>query len=183
MPMPNTLPNALQRKNSPAPHGNRSKIPSTSPIEVVIKNGQRRHPLPQQIEHWARTILMRQRCGYAEVGLVFVNDRRMRDYNRQYRGQDKTTNVLAFATEEGGGIPHHGGLGDIVISAETAAREAHQAGKPYPAYLLTLLIHGLLHLFGYDHERSPKDARRMQQRERRLFHALWNSEQPSMPGQ
>ena len=102
------------------------------------------------------------------VSLDFVGDRRMRRLNRQYRGKDSTTDVLAFALQEAGGPPTFL-LGDVVISLHTAVRQAVQGRTPVDQEIIKLIIHGILHLLGYDHERSERDARRMRRREQAIF--------------
>jgi probable rRNA maturation factor len=97
----------------------------------------------------------------------------MRSLNRQYRGKDRTTDVLSFPLREGRFSrvqPHV--LGDIVLSLPAAARQAKAAGEPYHIEIERLLVHGYLHLLGYDHERSRAEARRMDGREQRLREAL-----------
>lgn len=97
----------------------------------------------------------------------------MRTLNRRYRRKDRTTDVLSFAAREGGGPQVPGEpLGDIVISVPTAERQARKDGETLRRSLDRLLIHGLLHLLGYDHERGRRDARRMEARERALLEVL-----------
>jgi probable rRNA maturation factor len=109
----------------------------------------------------------------AELSVVFIGDRAMRTLNRQYRGKDRTTDVLSFSLREGrfGGVQPNL-LGDIVISVPTARKQAVAAGLSMQEELERLLIHGLLHLAGYDHERGPAHARTMQLKERRLLRSL-----------
>ena len=95
----------------------------------------------------------------------------MRDLNHRYRGRDRTTDVLAFAQREGAAGAPDGLLGDVVISLDTARRQARKHRATQGREAERLLVHGLLHLLGYDHERSPAEARRMQRRERAL--ARW----------
>lgn len=110
----------------------------------------------------------------SELSVVIVGDRTIRRLNRDYLGRDKPTNVISFAMQEGdfpGLNPQI--LGDVVISAETAAREAGEGGVEFAARLLFLLLHGMLHLTGYDHERSGEaEARRMEEKEKELFALL-----------
>ncbi len=109
----------------------------------------------------------------AELSVLFVGDRAMRTLNRRYRGRDETTDVLSFSLREGkfpGVQPDL--LGDIVISLPTAARQAAEAGHSLVREIDILLVHGFLHLLGYDHERGGGEARRMKQRERRLLKGL-----------
>ena len=97
----------------------------------------------------------------------------MRTLNRNYRKKDKTTDVLSFAFREGGGTQVRTDmLGDIVISVPVAERQAREDGETLTRSIDRLLVHGLLHLLGYDHERSAAEARRMQTRERRLLEVL-----------
>jgi len=95
----------------------------------------------------------------------------MRRLNRHYRKKDRTTDVLAFPMREGPG-PSSSLMGDIVISVPTAAQQARQLGRSLDEELTTLLVHGILHLCGYDHERSNREARRMQRRERWVLRQL-----------
>jgi probable rRNA maturation factor len=112
----------------------------------------------------------------ADMSILLVGDRRMRHINRRYRHKDRSTDVLAFAFREAGG-PHgfhrdakH--LGDVVISLPTAQRQAKAACRPLEEELVVLLIHGVLHLCGYDHERSKAEALRMARKERQILRSL-----------
>jgi probable rRNA maturation factor len=109
----------------------------------------------------------------AELSILLIGDRAMRTLNRQYRGKDMTTDVLSFSLREGrfGGVQPNM-LGDIVISVPVARQQAVDAGQTIQQELERLLIHGLLHLVGYDHERSAADARTMQLKERSLLRSL-----------
>ncbi len=109
----------------------------------------------------------------AEVSVLLVGDKAMRSLNRRYRGKDRTTDVLSFPLREGRFSRIQTlVLGDIVVSLPAAARQAKAAGEHYLAEIDRLLVHGYLHLLGYDHERSRAEARRMEGRERRLRKAL-----------
>jgi probable rRNA maturation factor len=103
-----------------------------------------------------------------------VDDAEIQIVNRDYLQRDKPTNVISFAMREGEGSdlqPQM--LGDVVISAETAARDAAEAGVSFESELIFLLLHGVLHLLGYDHERGGvEDAERMEAREREIFSLL-----------
>ncbi len=113
-----------------------------------------------------------------ELSLTLTSDLAMRRLNRDFRGIDATTDVLSFSQiEQAGAAPpnplsvkNSPGLpvGDVVISIDTALRQAHELRVSPASRLRRLLIHGFLHLIGYDHERSPADARRMFARERTL---------------
>ena len=107
----------------------------------------------------------------AEVCIALVGDTKMRRLNRTYRNKDRTTDVLAFAYREAGfGVAPL--LGDVVISVPTARRQAKACSHSLDAELLRLLIHGVLHLVGYDHEQSRQQARRMERKETELLDIL-----------
>lgn len=98
----------------------------------------------------------------------------MRIINRDYLGKDRPTNVISFSLQEGdcSGV-NPLALGDVVISADTTAREADEGGIDFFERLSFLLLHGILHLCGYDHERSGEtEAQRMHQKEQQLFRIL-----------
>jgi probable rRNA maturation factor len=104
----------------------------------------------------------------AELTVSLVDDTEMQRLNRAYRGKDRPTDVLAFAMREGRRVPGDDAmLGDVVISLDAAVRQAHRRRASTADEVRTLLIHGVLHLLGYDHER-PAEARRMRARERAL---------------
>ena len=108
----------------------------------------------------------------AELSLVFTDDTEMRAINRQWRGIDKPTNVLSFPgseAEPGGSAGPF--LGDIVLAYQTVAGEARLDGKAFDSHLAHLVIHGFLHLFGYDHE-NEDDAAIMEELERRALASL-----------
>ena len=124
----------------------------------------------------AQRILMAVGEAKSELSVALIGDVRMRRLNREYRKQDRATDVLAFSMRE---APVPSGkrsattmLGDIVISIPTAIRQARAAGRSMNHELATLLIHGVLHLCGYDHERSPREALRMSRREKAVFQMI-----------
>lgn len=104
------------------------------------------------------------------VSVVFTNDRDIHQLNRDYRGKDKPTDVLSFSQIEGECAGEYTeSLGDLVISTDTALRQAQERGHTLAAEILRLLVHGLLHLYGYDHEGvPPREAQRMHRKERAL---------------
>lgn len=97
-----------------------------------------------------------------ELSIAIVSDREMRALNRRWRRKDRATDVLSFPLRE------KGLLGDVVISIDTARRQAREGGWPLSAELRRLLAHGILHCRGYDHG-GPAGARRMAAAERRLL--------------
>ena len=137
-----------------------------------------------RLERSARAILADVGETSAELGILFVGDQRMRGLNRRYRGKDRTTDVLAFAMREAArpqALQQSQGkalslmpdmLGDVVISIPTARRQAKEARRTLDEELACLLIHGILHLCGYDHERGEKEARRMHRRERMILRSI-----------
>jgi probable rRNA maturation factor len=106
--------------------------------------------------------------------VVIVDDEKIRVLNRDYLQRDRPTNVISFPMREGeGGGIQPAVLGDVVISADTAARDAGEAGLPFESELYFLLLHGILHLCGYDHERgTEEEARQMEEKEREIFALL-----------
>jgi len=91
----------------------------------------------------------------SEVSVLFCGDRRMRSLNRRYRRIDRSTDVLSFPADPGvepGDVRSRSTLGDIVISIPYAARQARRRGQPVSREVDRLLVHGFLHLLGYDHE-------------------------------
>lgn len=124
-----------------------------------------------RLDQLAQAILSDVGEASAELGIMFVGDQRMRGLNRRYRGKDRTTDVLAFAMRE---ASHSsvGLLGDVVIAVPTAIRQAKEAQRSLDEELTVLLVHGILHLCGYDHERSEKEAHRMHRRERMILRSL-----------
>jgi probable rRNA maturation factor len=110
----------------------------------------------------------------AELSVALVDDAEMQRLNRDWRGKDRTTDVLAFALREGelADVQEPGLLGDVVVSVPTAERQARERGHALERELAELLVHGILHLLGYDHERSPAEARRMFREQRRVLAEL-----------
>jgi len=117
-------------------------------------------------------------CGLpdSELSLLLLGDAEMAQLNSQYRNRQGPTNVLAFAMREEEGSPVAGLLGDVVISLETAAREAATDQVTLHHRVTVLMIHGLLHLAGFDHERSDQEARTMAAREKNLLQQLLTEE-------
>lgn len=109
-----------------------------------------------------------------EVAVMLVDDEAMRELNRQWRGQDKPTNVLSFPAAPLPGAPGAPGaahLGDIAIAFETSAREAADEDKTLVRHLAHLAVHGYLHLLGYDHD-TASDAETMERTETAILAKL-----------
>ena len=133
-----------------------------------------------------RTLRLVDLLGLAakSVSLVLMDDQAISAYNQQYRGRSGPTNVLSFPAGGHGDDPaaevFRQELGDILISVETAEQEAARAGKTLDERLTELVIHGLLHLHGYDHERSDEESRLMWKREQQLMEHIQNSGRTTM---
>ncbi|TAK51828.1 MAG: rRNA maturation RNase YbeY [Gammaproteobacteria bacterium] len=138
-------------------------------LEVVLRYRTRKPwaPGPGPLRAWARLAAGRRR---GELGIRIVDRAESRALNRRYRGHDAATNVLSFPVSPEPG-PHHRLLGDLVVCAPLVASEAGAQHKPLRAHWAHLVIHGTLHLLGFDHAREP-DAQRMERRERMLLARL-----------
>lgn len=137
---------------------------------VSVVNRQRKYRVnARALARFAERVLRAiGRDGYT-VTIAFVGDRAMRQLNRDFRGADRPTDVLAFPLGEPlePDAPIH--LGDVVISLETARRYAARWRIPLRRELRNLIIHGVLHLCGYDHETDNGEMRRLERRLRRAL--------------
>ncbi len=142
-----------KRKPSPAPE-----------LALTVQYGIRPAQLPSRarLREWAHAALRRD----AAVTVRIIGAREARTLNRRFRGRDYATNVLTFAYPEQRPL-----AGDIAICAPVAAREARERGIVRDAHYAHLVIHGMLHLQGFDHE-NARDARRMERLESRLLAKL-----------
>ena len=137
-------------------------------IEVV--NRQRKRPMDG--ERWrafTTRALKVAPAGGAGVTVAFVSDRAMRELNRRWRGKRGTTDVLSFPAEQAEFERETAGahLGDVVISVERAAAQAVEHGLEFEEEVAQLILHGLLHLCGYDHETDDGEMNRLELRLRR----------------
>jgi probable rRNA maturation factor len=117
----------------------------------------------------ARIVLAAIELAGRELSVSLVGDEEMRRLNRDYRGKDRTTDVLSFSLREGEQGDVASALGDVVISLETAARQARERRSSIAREVDRLLVHGILHLAGYDHEVSAHEERRMKRKEREML--------------
>lgn len=139
------------------------------PDVAVLKRRRLPGVSAAEVRRDAKTILRRLGELDAELTVSLVDDSAIHELNHRYRGNDRPTDVLAFAMREGDAGPADPAvLGDVVISLDTAARQARSRRRPLAAEVRVLLVHGILHLVGYDHERSAAEARRMRAMEQRL---------------
>jgi len=120
----------------------------------------------------ARAALSELGCARAELSLVLVDDSEIARLNGRYRNRKGATDVLSFSLLEGEHPSYRGKLlGDVVIAVDTAARQARARHRGLDEEVARLMVHGLLHLLGHDHERD-EEARAMRAEERRLWRAL-----------
>lgn len=138
--------------------------PPTAARPYLLINKQRKHAIDRRNVHRFLNELVPE-LGVQERGfsVVLITDEAMRRYNRQYRGFDKSTDVLSFRGEQLY-------LGDILISSETAYNQARQSRSlTFEKNVRRLILHGLLHLMGYDHEIDNGQMRTIERRLRRRF--------------
>ncbi len=132
-------------------------------LTVQYPGGSHGAPSRPQVRRWVRAS-----CTVpAEVAVRFVGGTEGRDLNRDYRGRDYATNVLSFPYEHGDRVH-----GDLVLCREVIEREAREQGKPAEAHYAHMVVHGMLHLQGHDHETGREDADRMEALEREILDAL-----------
>lgn len=151
-------------------------------VKVMIRNNQKKIKLPVGLR-----LLVRKCCQAvlvtenfdkpAEVSVSFVDNNEIRRLNRLYRDKDKPTDVLSFPLGENGvyDVNNETGallLGDVVISIETAIKQAKMYNHPLEREVGFLTVHSMLHLLGYDHETSPLEAERMHEKEEMVLERL-----------
>jgi probable rRNA maturation factor len=144
-----------------------------STMEIYIKNQQKAIDLDLKwLAKGLTKTLQNLHLQRTELSVLFVNSRRMRALNTRYRGITKDTDVLSFPLGDEG--LHNGPvmLGDIVISVPKALKQAKEFKVPFYDELLRLLVHGLLHLVGYDHETNLYQKKKMERKEQELLNAL-----------
>lgn len=151
-------------------------------IKVIISNEQKAVKIPTGVR-----LLVRRCCNAvltfedfnepAEISVTFVDDERIHELNRKYRNVDRSTDVLSFPLGENGVYdknPENGAclLGDIVISVETAVRQAETYGHSLQREIGFLTVHSMLHLLGYDHVNGGIEEVRMREKEERVLTEL-----------
>jgi probable rRNA maturation factor len=143
-------------------------------MEILIEDRQDRYRIAhEEIKKKAKTILNALECHDGELSILIVNDPEIAKLNKTYLGRSGPTNVIAFSMQEGPfGQINPNLLGDVVISLDTAAREAEDAGISVESRLDQLLIHGVLHLFGFDHDKTSEQAKAMRMKEEELLKLL-----------
>jgi len=135
-------------------------------MEVEVVDAQRRHRVAaaglRRFVQRVAALAPKTACDH--VTILLCGDARMRALNARFRRKDRTTDVLSFAAEVRRGADGLRPLGDIVISVPQAARQARAAGHSLPREIRLLLLHGYLHLLGYDHEVDDGTMRRLESR-------------------
>ena len=143
-------------------------------LELIVQNQQQDVELPsaELMQKWAAQALVTD--ADAQVGLQIVDSHESQQLNNDYRGKDKATNVLSFPME----LPaeliaqmEQLTLGDLVVCAQVVAEEAEQQNKTIEAHWAHMLVHGMLHLQGYDHIEDD-EAEKMEQQEIKILHQL-----------
>ena len=150
-------------------------------MEILIQNNQSQHAIDEaELQTQIARILETLGETDCELSLLLTDDEEIQQLNRDYRDLDKATDVLSFPQDEDA-VNETGAalLGDVVISTETAARQAEDHHLSFNEELILLAIHGILHLLGYDHERSPEDAKIMQDKTQAVFETLFPGRRPS----
>ena len=140
---------------------------STQPPEVILQNPcQYREAGARRVRPWLEPVVAALAAGYSSFVVRFVSDREMRQLNRFYRDKDATTDVLSFPGEEG---PDGLYLGDVVLCVPAARRQADEVGHSVNHELKVLMLHGLLHCLGHDHETDDGTMERLEKRLRRRW--------------
>ncbi len=142
-------------------------------MNLQIQNNQNKIKIDKsKIRGTVLKILKILDCADKEISLNFVDDIKIKQLNKQYLGKDKTTNVLSFSLRENEyGDINPQILGDIVISVETAQKDAAYGNFTVDQEIDFLIIHGLLHLLGYNHKNTTKkETSKMRKKERELFY-------------
>jgi len=146
-------------------------VSSQHDILITIDEAYAGYVAPEGLERVARAALVAEDVPSAELGILITDDATVHDLNRRYADEDKPTDVLSFSLREGEEFVSPDDterLGEVIISLDTAKRQAEEAGRALEAEVAHLLVHGILHLLGYDHA-EPDEERAMQARERELL--------------
>ena len=138
-------------------------------LNLAVQYVSRTENLPARelLRAWVRAAMHVDGPRGGDIALRFVDADEGQALNRDYRGKDYATNVLSFVYDDGPRI-----AGDLVVCAPVVEREAAEQGKPPAAHYAHLVVHGVLHLLGYDHEAGEADARQMEDKERTILASL-----------
>ena len=134
---------------------------------VLIKDSQRLFALDKnRVRKVTEDLLIYLGLENRDLSILFTNNKQIRKINRTYFDRDRPTNVISFSYLDG--FPCEV-VGDLIISLERAHQESESSGIPFCERVFSLIIHGLLHVQGFDHETGDKEARRMKSREKKLL--------------
>ena len=136
-------------------------------MAVLIKDSQRLFALDRRrVRKVIEDLLTHLGLQNRDLSLLFTDNRQIRNINRTYFNKDQPTNVISFSYIDG--FPCEV-VGDLIISLERAQEESVRSGIPFYERIFSLVIHGLLHVQGFDHEKGEREARRMRYREKKLL--------------
>lgn len=139
-------------------------------VDIVRRAGGKKFPVGK-VKALASAILKVLGKEGSELSIALIGNAEMRRLNARFRHKDYPTDVLSFPADRN--VPGTASLlGDVIISVDHARQQARERGGQLDEEMTTLLIHGVLHLLGYDHERSARDARVMGRLERKIYRAL-----------
>ena len=141
---------------------------------ILIDDRQKEYKIVKaKLQKRAQAILNALGSPEGELSILVVDDSEIKTLNKNYLNRSGPTNVIAFPMKEGDFSDINPQLlGDVVISIETAGREALQSGISTEERFTQLLVHGILHLFGFDHEKSEQDARKMEKKSNELLRLI-----------
>ncbi len=147
-----------------------------APAIDILKKKRKGTPPNRVIREWVSVALCLLGYGRYGVSIMFTDDEEMASLNLQYREKKGTTDVLSFSQIEGDmPVSETSVLGDIVISTQRATIQAQENGLETQEEILRLLVHGLCHLAGYDHERSSVEGRKMRAKEKAILKKIGNT--------
>jgi probable rRNA maturation factor len=150
------------KRRRPATDARRPKPAASNSVVVEVANHQRRHAVQKQsLREAVEAVVAGEKCKRAKISVVVVDDATIHLLNYEYLEHDEPTDVLSFLFESNARCVE----GEVVASADTAAKTALRFGWTRADELLLYVVHGTLHLFGYD-DQSPTKQRKMRQRER-----------------
>ncbi len=141
----------------------------TAKINVEYVSNASELPAEAMIAHWAQAALEGHER-YVEVGVRIVDESEIIELNQRFRKRAEPTNVLSFPFEDPPGTQTDV-LGDVVVCAPIVSSQAQTEGKPLSAHWAHMIVHGIMHLRGYDHE-SPEEANAMEHMETRILEGL-----------
>ena len=140
-------------------------------LKILISNQQKKVKLNlSRIKKETYKILENLDCHNSELSILFTSDNYIKELNKTYKKKNRPTDVLSFSQKEGNTVGIDTNiLGDVVISTDTAERQADGLRHSVEKEIFLQLIHGILHLLGFDHEKSKQDALKMQSKEKELL--------------